>query len=266
MGESRMEDLGTLVWIGDQDEPEFQEAFQYCVSRVAQVALRSNLQDAICRPAACVRYVLLARTTRRPIDERLMNRLVALYPQASVISLLGTLCEGMRLADDCPVARDESRLYWHRWNQILPQWLGGCSGEEDPAADHRGSVAVLASTFREGEPLLELAQSAGSTAVWCRGADAWRVRNVDLVWWDDSVAPPTSSRHWRRRLEAFGDGQRQTRHAWIANSPRYHQQRQAIDGGIELIVSKPNRVGCLLAMLTQQHHVERVGGIGLKAA
>lgn len=240
-------ELGTLLWIGDPTIPEFRDSFEYCVSRVAQFALRTDLDEALRRPAAGVRCILLSRATRRPIEQCLLDRLSELYPRASILNLMGTLCEGMCISEDhTPGA---NRLYWHRWNQVLPQWLAPCGVAQAQPTKRSSSVAVLAATFAGGEPLLDLAESAGATAVWCQGPDTLRVRNVDAVWWDDSLASPTSSRRWCERIAAFGASGRRSQHAWIANSPRYDQQRQATQGGIDIVISKPHRIEGLLHML-----------------
>lgn len=244
--------LGTLMWIGDFKSPEFGEAYQHCLAQVAQFALRRNFDDALCRPAAQVRCILIAQATRRPLDRRCLELLREAYPEASFLNLQGTLCEGMREPADAVF--DGNRHYWHRWNQVLPDWLSRCGVAHDSLTRlNCRSVAVLTSSFGAGEPLMELAESAGATAVWCRRPDAHRVRNVDAVWWDDTVASPTSSDRWRERIAAFGgSGTRTAHHAWIVNAPRLEAQRQAIDGGIDLVVSKPHRIDCLLATLASQ--------------
>lgn len=243
--------LGTLMWIGESTSPEFNQAYQHCLTHVAQLALRLNFDDALCRPAAGVRCILVAQTTRHQLHRRCLEMLREAYPQASFLNLQGTLCEGMhRLPEP---AFGPNRHYWHRWNQVLPEWLGSCgvANHDSQPLSQIGvrSVAVLTSTFAAGEALMDLAESAGATAVWCRQPETHRVRNVDTVWWDDSVAGPASRQVWRERIAAFGSASEPRQHAWIVNAPRLEEQREAIRGGIDVVVSKPHRINCLADML-----------------
>jgi hypothetical protein len=244
---SRHTELGTLIWIGDQTLPEFQDAFAFCVSNVAQLALRRNLDEALRQPAANVHRILVAQSTRHVIDRQSLEQLTESYPEALLLNLLGPLCEGMRT----PVvsALSSKRHAWHRWNQVLPQWLGVSGDGREPHKTVRRSVAVVTSTYAAGESLMDLAESAGATAVWCRTAETHRIRNVDVVWWDDSVAGPTSSCQWRERIATFASVSRNPQHAWIVNSPSFDQRREAINGGIDVVVSKPHLLDCLLETL-----------------
>jgi hypothetical protein len=194
-----------------------------------------------------------------------LDSLARLYPEASILNLMGTLCEGMPVTEDG--TRGVDRLYWHRWNQVLPQWLSPCGVRPEQSHGCSTSVAVLASTFACGEPLLDLAESSGATAVWCRSPESLRIRNVDAVWWDDSLAPPTSYQGWRNRISAFSAGGPRTQHAWIANSPRHDQQRHATRGGVDVVISKPHRIEGLLSMLAHTDVNQSVGSTtALKAA
>jgi hypothetical protein len=163
------------------------------------------------------------------------------------MTLLGPLCQGVgfnRVGECCD---------WQHWNEVLPEWLG----IERPSRSRCRTVAVVASTLAAAEPLLELAESVGATAVWCRQPSRQGVRNVDAVWWDDSAAQPASEHDWRDRIEAFaGSGHRAQKgppvqHAWVANSPTLQQARQARAAGVEFLVSKPHRIDSLLGMLDQ---------------
>ncbi len=260
--------LGTLMWIGESTSPEFSDAYQHCLAQVAQLALRRNFDDALCRPAAAVRCILVAQSTRQQLDRRCLEMLRETYPQASFLNLQGTLCEGMRGLTDPTFG--PNRHYWHRWNQILPEWLGSCgvASECSQQLSQLGcrSVAVLTSTFAAGESLMDLAESAGATAVWCRSPDKRRVRNVDAVWWDDSVVGPTSSLGWRERIAAFGSQGRTPQHAWIVNAPRLEEQLQATRGGIDLVVSKPHRINCLVAMLARRTSEADSGSVAVSRA
>ena len=83
---------GTLLWIGDRHSPEFQAPFRFCESSVAQLALRSDLTDAIQRGATAVRRIVIANRSRQPIDVAAMSEIKHRYADAEVMRLLGTLC------------------------------------------------------------------------------------------------------------------------------------------------------------------------------
>jgi hypothetical protein len=232
-----MNEPGTLMWIGDRYSPEFAEPYACCESNAAQLAIRTSLVDAVDRPAAAVSRIIITQSTRAPLDEVTLRRLANSYPRALILTLQGSLCEGMRTSATSQIG---STISWHRWNQILPSWLESCVNIWQSRECR--SVAVVAQNLDCGEALLALAESAGVTALWCPVGSAHRFRNIDTVWWDDSVAKPVCSNTWKLRLAAFGSA----RHSWIVNAPRHSQQQQARQGGVEFIFSKPHRIDCLL--------------------
>ncbi len=80
-------------------------------------------------PPPRVRCILVAQSTRQPLDRRCLEKLRETYPQASFLNLQGTLCEGMRGLTEPTFG--PNRHYWHRWNQVLPEWLGSCGVASD---------------------------------------------------------------------------------------------------------------------------------------
>ena len=255
---------GTLMWVGDRRRAEFREAYAYCEQHAAQLASRRDLAEALARPAAAVERVVIARPTRLEPARQLQQELAAQYPSASVVHLLGPLCAGESPSQLEPLGT--SRFYWHQANQVLPKWLGASQRDAVSADSPRRSVAVIAATESAAEPLLDLAASAGATAVWCRRADRFRIRNVDLVWWDDSAAPAVPVETWRQRLAtvsaaapawriggevAPGAPAQQVRHAWLVGGPTLRQCRQAGEAGVQTILTKPAQIGPLLSMISR---------------
>lgn len=238
---------GTLMWIGDRSTAEFRAAYSFCESNAAQLAYRTDLHHALCRPASSVRCILVAQATRAAYNASQLDELSAKYTDALWINLQSSLCEGARTP--AHFLFDGNQHYWHRWNQVLPNWLAPCGAQPIPRDRPSHSVAIVASNRSAGDALMELAESAGVTTVWCGDGNITGVKNVDAVWWDDSVAKPTSSRIWSQRIEAFQSTSRQTQHAWIANSPRLHQTKAATEGGVDFVVSKPYRIEVLLESL-----------------
>lgn len=238
--------VGTLLWIGPRDGDEFSPPHRFCETTASQIAWRVNVDAALNRPASDVHCIVIAQDNRAPISDAALDAIAKLYPASARLNLLGSMCEGV-----CryPVAFfGGDRHYWHRWNQILPDFVRSCGVVEE--MDRRAtSVLILASRFTDAETLLDLAESTGATAVWSRSADTVRVRNVDAVWWDESVAPATTADVWTMRVGAIGNNA--TRHAWIASGIRADQWTAAIGGGVETVVSKPYRIDPLVDMLCQ---------------
>lgn len=236
---------GTLVWVGDASVPEFESAFRDCVALAAQVAVRRDLEESIRRPAHQVCRIVLARSTREPLDEQLLASMASQYRDASLIELVGPSCEGDRY--HLPVA--SKRVAWHRWRQVLRSWLGDSAGNEACSPPTARSVAVITSCYAAAQAYLDLADSVCVTACWCDGTDSMRVRNFDAVWWDDSVVGPADVATWRQRLAPFASPPRPVRHAWITNGCRLGQRRAAHAAGIESVISKPFRIDSLLEMI-----------------
>ncbi len=237
--------IGTLMWVGDTVADEFRAAVQYCLLNVSQLAFRRDTGEAIARPASDVRWIVFAQSNRSGVDtENLANR----YPDAKTITLLGPLCQGIGFTggNEC--------CDWYHWNAVLPEWLG----IERPVKTRCQTVAVIASTFNAAEPLLELVESVGATAFWCPQPSGQRIRNVDAVWWDDSVAKPVSEALWQHRIEAFSGLDRPVQHAWIVNSPRMQDAQEARAAGVQWLVSKPYRIDSLVGMLNQRRIGDRL--------
>ena len=241
---------GTLLWVGDRSLDEFVETYRFCENRVAQLALRCDLDDAIRRPAASVRRILIARGTRQPLDGSRLRELSLAYPAASVLQLLGPLCGHEITGYDRTT--ESLSVHWHQANQFLPRWLLACGAGSDSNVTNARSVAVVAATAAIAEPLMDLAASAGVVAVWCRQPDSFRLRNVDAVWWDDSVTGAMDRDAWHQRLMSLESrsANRPQRHAWLVSSPQIEHCRTAYEAGVGLILTKPARIEPLLAMLS----------------
>ena len=247
----RHPESGTLLWIGETSLPEFQAAYQHCVQQADQIALRQDALAAIERPASDVRRIVVARSNRHPVDQATFHFLSQQHREAAWIDLLGPLCEGIRQSS----SSGSMRVAWHRWDQVLLDWFqesGRPRTRESQLAFNSvavNSVAVLASNAATAQAYLDLADSCGVTAVWCHSPHAMRMRNLDAVWWDDSVADSTEPEIWRERLSAFETPRRAVRHAWITHSAWLEQRQAAIDGGIDTILTKPFRIDALVKTL-----------------
>ncbi|QDT03612.1 hypothetical protein K227x_19960 [Rubripirellula lacrimiformis] len=237
---------GTLLWIGDRDSVDFRNIYHQCESQASQIAWRAELESALRRPAGAVDRIIVTQSTRFDIASDDLTALGTMYPNASRVNLLGSMCAAISRMPE-PFF-DAGRHPWHRSNQVLPRFLATHDSGLSDVPPVR-SVAVIASTMANAEPLMDVAQSSGATAVWCRTPNSTTLRNIDAVWWDDSVAPPAGSQVWRRRIATFQTCDRSPRHAWIASTSSSADLEHARQGGVEMVVSKPYRIDPLLQML-----------------
>lgn len=244
---------GTLVWVGPTDRPECMEAFRYCAERALQIAPRRTLEDLIARPAERVGRMVVARMDRAAASDSMLRQLATLFPNAEKTLLLGTDCEGEgRTGEPWP---QFDRVYWHRWNQIVPAWFADRT-HPTPLQSARGhypqptpfgsralrqNIAVIATSQSLAEGLLDAVAVRGHSVVWLPAMIPASVRNVDICLWDDSAAAPTSTALWRERLafSAWGPVRQRPRHAWLAGFPRVEDWAAARRAGVEGLISKP---------------------------
>jgi len=250
---------GTLMWVGSRFSYETSEPYRYCESKVAQIAYRPTIEDALARPASAVSQILIYRERWQVQVDTLAAQLAAAYPQARVSEMFGSLWEGQRREPGS--AAGYPRFYWYRWNQVLPTWISNGLSNPDPMSRPIGlphcSVAIMAGTFAAADPLMEIATSAGAAAVWCRGNSGLTARNVTVVWWDDSVAKEAPAQIWRARIAAVAQHARVRPHQiWLTRAPRVHDYRQARGAGVDMILSKPYQIDVLTSTL-QGRCIER---------
>jgi hypothetical protein len=224
---------GTLLWIGPTAHPEFIDAFRFCSSSVAQLAVRKNLHQAIARPAGYVRRMIVARPTRQTPQRPIWDRFSAHYGHVPAIALCSTLCDGEgRTGTPWPAS---TAVRFSRWNEVLPAWLAPC-GVRAPATSTKSSVLVVTDRFEMAEPYLLWADATGVTSCWHRSFMPGLHRSFGTVLWDDSSARPAAAETWRERLNEHPLSQR---HLWLALQPSIEAIEQAIAGGIAAVLTKP---------------------------
>jgi len=240
---------GTLMWISEDAGDEFSEAYQYCVAHAPQIALRSSVVDGLQRAASEVRAIVITQRQRIMLSHSRVRDLREAYPHARILCLLGSCCEGMYAKVLDPVFSKSERIYCHQWGQVLPAWMRCCGAVVPAPAGTCRSVAVVSATPANGAALMDLAESAGAVAFWCRDVCGWQMRRIDAVWWDDSVAVAATADQWSQRVKPFLRAHGAPVHAWIANAPRRSEVKAACDGGVTLTLSKPYQVEPLLSLL-----------------
>lgn len=255
---------GTLAWVGPTGRGECVDAFRFCAAQALQIAPRRSLEDLIDRPAEGVGRVVVVRMDRRSAATGQLERLERLFPEAAKTLLLGGDCEGEgRTGESWP---GFERLYWHRWNQVIPSWFTAeaatvlASASRDTLASPRHAAAPRAATPRAVIPrasrrsvaviggsrsavdgLLDSVAALGHAVVWLPTIAGANVRNVDVCLWDDSAAPPASTAVWRERLAASlaVAVRERPRHGWVVGFPRIDQWNAARRAGVETLISKP---------------------------
>ncbi|NND98183.1 MAG: hypothetical protein HKN47_12720 [Pirellulaceae bacterium] len=243
---------GTLMWIGQRDDAEFRPVFAFCESQSAQLAWRSSLHDAASRPARDVACIVITRQTRTEHSPKQLQQICDAYPDATLIQILGSLCEGERPRNTDPFG--PHTIYWYQWNQFLTSWLANCGAIQ--TTDSRSvarSVAIVAESMSSADPLMDLAASVGTAAYWCRTPSAHVARNFDVIWWDDSVARAASTAVWQRRIETITSrSNHPTHHVWMTHCPRAQDRQAALRGGIDILLNKPYRIESLLQTICPQ--------------
>ena len=245
LGVRTLRKSGTLMWVGERSRPEFRGVFATCEAEVAQLALRSDVHDALSRPASDVACIIVTRQTRNSFHLEDLETLALEYPDAMLIQVLGSLCEGERPRAIEPFG--DHTVYWHQCNQFLPDWLRECGFVARANSKPVNSIAIVADTIQIADPLMELAASYGAAAFWCRQPYTLVARNFDAVWWDDSIATPATEQHWRDRIGAMtSKSSSQVAHAWLVSCPRIECVTAAQQAGVGLVVSKPANIDALL--------------------
>ncbi|MDB4807231.1 hypothetical protein OAH22_00095 [bacterium] len=266
MSDGRLSTPGTLMWVSADTGSEFSQARQYCIAHAPQIAMRASVGEGLGRPAAEVRAIVVAQNQRTEVSRPLIRDLREAYPQARILCLMGACCEGMYAKVLDPVFSKAERVYCHQWAQVLPEWLRCCGALVTPEKSFSRSVAVVSATPAIGSALMDLAESAGAVTLWCRDVCSWQMRQVDAVWWDDSVAGAVSATQWKERLEKCSTADQSPVHAWIANAPRCSQVKAAAEGGISLTLSKPHRIEPLLSLLENCRPGQAKATEGLRVA
>ena len=266
MTDERLSTPGTLMWVGADAGFEFLEAQRYCLAHAPQIAMRASVMEGLERPAAEVRAIVITQTQRIAVSRSQIRDLREAYPEAKILCLMGACCEGMYAKILDPVFSKTERVYCHQWAQVLPEWLRCCGAIVASENMNFRSVAVVSATPAIGSALMDIAESAGAVTLWCRDVCRWQMRQVDAVWWDDSVARAATSDQWKERLEKCATADRSPVHAWIANAPRCSQVKAAAEGGISLTLSKPHRIEPLLSLLGTCRPEQAKSTAGLRVA
>lgn len=243
----------TLLWIGSRRHREFIHPYGVAESMTGQIAHRRNLREAMDRPASHVDHIVIARPDSNRPSESEINELRDQFPTAQLVELTGVCC-----AAEPPLVRlaPKQLVPWHRASSFLQRWLAPKTIQDestvrsDRVSANRPAIAVLTASFVDAEGLMQIAEASGAIAVWCRSADALVARNMDVFWWDDSVAGNPTTKQWESLLglvdHAASDD---VTHVWLTGGPNHSQIMAARSAGVDHVLSKPSHVDALVATL-----------------
>jgi len=237
-------DPGTLLWIGGRDSRYFQQAYGYSESQVAQIAYRSNIAEALSRPATGVKTIACCRDNDSIAEHSDYLDLRQIHSHAEAFLLLGPLCAGQR-----PHPSEQfstAAFYWHEWENYLPSQLVRCGLMP---VDTLGptSIAVISSRYDNASSLLAIASVDDTPAIWCSGDRVASLQNIDQYWWDDTA---TRQGDWPSRLAKCQNPDAE--HVWITGLLTHQEKTRAVDAGVGLVVAKPGDLTVLIDRASSQ--------------
>ncbi len=226
---------GTVVWVGSIDHPEFSEAFQYFQSAAPQLAIRRDQQEFLRRPASDVQWIIFARVRRVALLPAVAPEIQLRYPNAKVLVINGSLCDGER----------RSGYSWKPFAmKRFDRWCDGVKLEVPtrPTREVEGTLQpmtlLLFDRFIDAEPWLAIVRSQACPALWSRRFDPLTMTNVQRMVWDESIAPKSSSRNWSQIL-ASCESAIGCEHHWLVTQPQTDDISYAMHAGVSAVHSKP---------------------------
>ncbi len=244
---------GTFLWVGEREAPDFRDAYRYCEASCSQIAFRSTLEEAHDRPASDVQRIIVARVDRSQPSFEEIERVARRHANASWLALEGPLCGGATRRS--PIQSLNEHCCLHQWHQHLPAWFA-CDVDLSNARIHNLnqnlSLAIIASNPEVASALIDLAETCGCPSVWFRTPHSARMRNFDVVWWDDSVATEATSELWQQRLQPQRSHmfRNDSVHVWLTNSTCWSTIEHAYAGGVTRVLTKPFRIDPLVETLS----------------
>jgi len=235
--------LGHLLWIGQPRSQALQHVYHQAVALSDSVSTRVGLEDAASRFALNPDLIVYCREERFPVDHELAESVLASYPEAAWLDVLGPLALGVRQRS-CSAAG--SVPFHSLVCELQRRWSYRVSGAMEVSPR---SIVALAATERDVEPYRQVVIDHAIAFCWANPKHSSRFTHADQFWWDDSVSPPASSMDWTKRLLSV-DPNAVGKHIWVCHNANLQQERAALAGGVYRVVRKPF---LLSSMLDVQH-------------
>ncbi|MEZ6091324.1 MAG: hypothetical protein R3C05_25570 [Pirellulaceae bacterium] len=240
-----------LLWIGDREHPEFEEAWRWANHR-EPCHYRSSIDDALNEPAKRISRILIPRSSRTPQPTQALAALNRQYPLATIANLNGSLCEGESRTGN-PWKRCLA-IAWHRWAYQLPNWCD--ENRRDPTLggeqwiDRSASfVVVVRAQSNQCDGLIDSLRSANVRVAAVSPEQLQLAGPCTDLFCDDSVI--RSDTDWeslRARFAGLLD-QQGTRCHWLVSGPTYDRWRALRRGGFNFLHSKPFDLPAILRSL-----------------
>ncbi|TWT70143.1 hypothetical protein [Crateriforma conspicua] len=250
---------GTLLWIGPRRRVEVQRLSTVAEHVCPQVAYRSDLQDAVDRPAASVRLVMIVKSKSGEMDAATLSTIADVYPSAQRWIVNTSLCQTVPSARRDPntvpmswrIAADRLQEYWTSpATEANPMVAKAAKDTIGTGLNRPAAVLVLADRLATADHWMDLVAADGHSVCWANNVESTSVRNIDLCLWDDSLAAPTDVATWRTRIRQAGRCTRSSaRHAWMTVLATPQQIQSARDAGVDTVIAKPGPVAAVQRLL-----------------
>lgn len=251
-----MDDIVTVLLVGDSARPEFAEAVGQMHAACRVVAF-DDPADAICwcnQRETLPALAVIASARPGQWSDEAIERLRQRLPLTPFVALLGMWCEGeMRSGAPWPGV---VRVYWHQWRQRFAREIacittGQCGSWSLPVTasaeerlfsqtdarqpGNRGVAAVVADGREMAEWLVAACRAHGWTTVWNAAWRSAELKGADVVVWDVGPVEPAAFEILQEIRDVFGDAPVVA----LTDFPRVESQRQLSAVGAAAVLSKP---------------------------
>jgi hypothetical protein len=258
VGEIKMNKLDVLL-IGDARRREFDAAVRW-IRRNSRLTREGSVASAVAQiPSAALDLIVLVSARPGQFADADADRLRQRWPQARLLALLGSWCEG-ETRSGRPL-RHVPRLYAHQWASRLAKegahgWLlppADAASEHWPTlaetahSDRRALAVVYSTSASYAEGLADAVADAGYAAACLDVRTLGHLRGASVIIYDASPHPTT-------RVDEIATLRR--RHAEapliaLVSSPRIHEIAQLRVAGAAAVVSQPFLLGELIGQIDE---------------
>ena len=226
---------GTVVWVGPTDHPEFRDAFHALQAASPQLAVRSDQAQFLARPATDVQRIIFARVRRTSLLPAVAPELKTRYPNASVLLLNGSLCDGERRSGQ--PWKSFTSVRFDRWHECM-NGMEHTNVQRVSSSASQSMTLFLFDRYVDAEPWLAVARSQPFPAIWARRYSPLTMSNVQRIVWDETVAPKSPRWDWPQAI-ASCNASADCEHHWLVTQPQADDISYAMQAGVCAVHSKP---------------------------